>query len=51
MSTNSEDVDVRCKGCGKVLGTATVRSASSFALRKMAWILTRLQCEQCEARK
>lgn len=48
MPTNSEDVDVRCKQCGREMGSATVRSTSDFALRKMRWILTRLACANCE---
>lgn len=46
--TDSDDVEVRCKGCGARMGSATVRSASAFALRKMRWILTRLNCEKCD---
>lgn len=50
MSTDSEDVDVRCKACGKQMGSATVRSASPRALDKMKWILGRLLCPTCEGK-
>lgn len=46
--SDSEDVDVRCKRCGKSMGSATVRSGSDYALRKMRWILGRLNCADCE---
>lgn len=47
-STDSEDVEARCKQCGRSMGNATVRSTNPRSLQKMKWILGRLLCPACE---
>ncbi len=47
--SDSEDVEMRCRSCGVLMGTATVRSQSRRTIQKVVWLLReRLRCPKCE---
>ncbi len=57
MSTTSEDTEIRCKSCGKLIAqaTATIRADNSGAgqriISQARWLLGRLQCADCAAKE